>query len=924
MSRSLSVGFAFLFATAAHASMQAYGPTFFEPNLGQAADRVCYLSRAPGYTLLLRSGEFEVDSRDSPALRVRLAGANPRARFEGLDRLPGISNYFFGNDPAKWRTGIPNYRGVALREVYPGIDLVFYANQGELEYDWIVAPGADPNRIRLKLDGAKAAGLDTAGDLLLNASIRQKKPVVYQNIEGGRKEVEGGYEVRGGEVRFRMAAYDRRLPLVIDPVLVYSTFLGGRGMSNIAEAVAVDRAGNAYVTGYTDSPNFPVRGPVLATSPGVVTPFVTKVSPDGALIYSTFFGEYPFDQAHGIAVDAAGNAYVAGITGSPNFPVVNALQPKPAGGSDMFVTKISPDGSRLLYSTYLGGSGADYGLAIAVDPAGNACVTGYTFSSDFPTVNALQASSGGLIDAFVTRISADGASLIYSTYLGGKGSDYATDVATDADGNAYVSGFTNSADFPLVNPLISKTGGALWDGFVVKLGADGSAVYSTYLGGKSANALSGDRAYCIAADLGGNAYVEGYTSSPDFPSGPNGPAGSGNTQTYVTKIDPAGSTIIYTAYIPGTTVGASSLQERNCGLAVDLAGNAYAAGAAYSANFPATPDAIQAAYAGGGIPSVNNVFLTKLSADGSHALYSTYMGGSKGDNATGLAVRGSDIYLAGFSWSKEFPTADATQTRGPYGDVFVTRIAGDGPQVQTVVNGASGLAGPIAPGEWITIGGVQLGPPGGANYTINADGSIDSSLGSVQVLFDNIPGTPTYVSDGQINVIAPYEISGRASTDVFVIYQQAVSRPAAQSVRAESPAIFTLDSSGRGQAKATNEDGTPNGPVGDVIGPAAPDSVISVYGTGGGQTDPSSVTGSVTPAGTLLPLANWSPGSGTVTATIGGKPATVVFAGASPADLTGVLRVDIRIPAGVTGLAIPITIAINGISSPAGPTISVQ
>jgi uncharacterized protein (TIGR03437 family) len=906
-----------------YAHPDATSPLPFEPNRGQAWEAVRYLAHAPGYTLLLLQGGFAILGRDASILRVKLVGANRHARIEALDPLPGISNYFLGNDPAKWRTRIPHYRRIALRQAYPGIDLVFYGDQGELEYDWIVAPGADPKRIRLRLKSAAGPRIDAKGGLVVNAWIRQKKSVAYQIISGRKKAVESNYKVLGREIAFQLGAYDMRLPLVIDPALVYSTFLGGRGQSNIAEAIAVDRAGNAYITGYTDSPNFPVKGSVLGTSPGVVTPFVSKISPSGTLVYSTFLGGYPNDQAHGIAVDGAGNAYVVGITGSPNFPTANALQPASAGGYDLFLTKISPDGSKLLYSTYLGGKGNDYGTAIAVDADGNACVTGYTDSRDYPAVNAVQGSLGGGRDAFVTRINAAGSALIYSTYVGGGMDDFGMSVASDPAGNAYVTGYTKSTDLPTVNALQNKYGGALWNGFVTKLAADGSAVYSTYLGGKAVNTLTGDRGFCIAADITGNAYVEGYASTVDFPTAPNGPPGSTQQQTFVTKIDPAGGALVYTAYIPETVVGAAS-QERNCGIAVDLAGNAYVTGAATSAKFATTSDALQATFAGGGMPGNNNVFLTKLSADGSSRLYSTYLGGNHGDYGTGIAVRGSDAYLTGFTWSPDFPTTDSTQPRGPYGDIYVTRNAGDGPQVSAIVNAASGLAGPLAPGEWITISGSHLGPPAGATYTLNADGTVDSTLAGVQVLFDTIPGTPTYVSDSQINVIVPYEIADRASIDVSVIYQQSVSLPVAQTVRMASPAIYTVDSSGTGQARATNEDGAMNGPATAGAEPAPQGSILSLYGTGGGQTDPPGVTGSVTPAGAVLPLANWTPGSGTVTARIGGMPATVVFAGASPNDLTGVLRLDVQIPAGVAGDALPVAISIDGVTSPAGPTLAVR
>ena len=843
---------------------------------------------------------------------------NPTAKIEGLDLLPGTSNYFIGNEPSHWTTRIPNYAKVAVRNAYPGIDLIFYGN-GELEYDWVLAPGADSGQIRLKLEGARDLQLDSNGDVLVTPAIRQRKPFAYQIIDGRQLPIDCSYQLRGEELAFRVGTYDRRRPLVIDPTLVYSTFLSGRGESNIGEAVAVDAAGNAYITGYTDSPNFPLLHPFKSTFQGTpTTGFVTKISPTGTLLYSTYLGGFGDDQAHGIAVDRDGNAYVAGITASLDFPTVNALQPTSTGGTDAFITKVSPDGSKLVYSTFLGGSSFDYGYAVAADPDGNAYVTGYTISSDFPTVNAMQSGLAGRANVFVSKINSDGSALVYSTYLGGSQSDYGMHIAADSNGNAYITGYTNSTDFPTVNALQPKYGGALWNGFAAKLNWDGSPAYSTYLGGKGGGSLTGDRGFAVAADSSGNAYVLGYTASPDFPAAPNGPAGSNVQRTFVTKINSTGSAIAYTAYLPQTSVGATS-QERNCGIAVDLAGNAYVTGGTSSPNFPTTPDALQPTFGGGMLGyQIVDAFLSKLSADGSTTLYATYLGGNNMDFATGIAVRGSDAYLIGYTWSSDFPTTDPTQTRGPYGDVFLTRIAGDGPRPSAVVNSASGLAGPIAPGEWITIRGAQLGPPDGASYIVKNDGTVDSTLAGVQVLFDTIPGTPTYVSDGLINVVVPYEIAGRASTNVSVIYQQSVSAPIGQKTSDVAPAIYTINSSGQGQAVAINEDGTRNGPTSNGGKPAPAGSVVSVFGTGGGQTDPPSATGSITALSPLLPLAK------TATATIGRVPATVVFAGASPGDLTGVLRLDIRTPAGLTGDALPIVITIDGVSSPVGPTIAVQ
>jgi uncharacterized protein (TIGR03437 family) len=575
---------------------------------------------------------------------------------------------------------------------------------------------------------------------------------------------------------------------------------------------------------------------------------------------------------------------------------VNPLQ---ARFSDSFVAKISPDGSKLIYSTFLGGTnGGDHSFAIAVDRGGNAYVTGETRSSDFPIVNSMQPGFGGNIDVFVTKINPAGSALVYSTYLGGSNTEHSAAIAVDAGGNAYIAGYTMSSDFPTANGLQTKFGGGPPStGFVTKLGADGSMVYSSYLGGKP---TGNDGAWGIAADAAGNAYVEGDTSSSDFPTAVNGPPESNFRRLFVTSINATGSALGYTTYLPGAA--ASNSSGRLSGIAVDLAGNAYVTGIVYNTSFPTTPDALQSSLPTG----FNDAFLTKFSATGS-ILYSTYLGGSNGASATAIAVRGSDAYLVGYT-TPTFPTAGPLSPGSPGSfPAFVARIAGEGPRPTLIVNSASGLPGPIAPGEWISIEGAQLGPPDGASYAVNDNGSVDATLAGVQVLFDTIPGTPTYVSDGLINVVAPYEIADRASTNVSVIYQQTVSPPIIQAVAAVSPAVY----------RVTNENGTKNGPPGSDAEPASQGSVISVYGTGGGQTDPPSATGSVSPQAAVL-LA------GSVTATIGGKPATVMFAGASPGELTGVFRVDIQTPAGVTGDALPIAITIGGVSSAPGPTIAVR
>jgi hypothetical protein len=675
----------------------AYGklPLRFEANRGQTDPRVKFLSRGSGYTFFLTPEEAvlvlrsrvpaakgdktrpedalaSVASREEPGrqtvLRMRMVGASPAPEVEGLDALPGKSHYFIGNDPKKWRTGVPSFAKVRYAGIYPGIDLVFHGSQRRLEYDFVVAPSADPEVIRLAWKGAKRLEVDSRGELVLHVpggKVDHRAPVVYQVIDGSRREIQGSYVLRGkDEVGFRVAAYDRRRPLVIDPVLIYSTYLGGSD-ADWGWAIAVDGAGNAYVTGYTYSTNFPTASPLQgAYGGGSCDVFVSKLNALGsALIYSTYLGGSDADKGRGIAVDGAWNAYVTGSTSSANFPTVSPLQAANAGSMDAFVAKLNAAGSALVYSTYLGGSSNDSGQGIAVDGSGNALVTGQTQSSNFPTASPLQAGYAGYGDVFVSKLNAAGSALVYSTYLGGGSVDGGYGIAVDASGNAYITGQTRSTDFPTASPLQAANAG-FYDAFVSKLNAAGSAlVYSTYLGG--GNAEDGDS---IAVDGAGNAYVTGFTLSTDFPTAsPLQAANAGSADVFVSKLNAAGSALVYSTYLGGSS------SDYGGGVAVDATGNAYVAGRTESTNFP-TASPLQAAKAGD-----LDVFVSKLNAAGSTLTYSTYLGGGDFETGEDIALHASGTaYVTGYTASTDFPTASPLQAAngGDY-DVFVTKIATD-------------------------------------------------------------------------------------------------------------------------------------------------------------------------------------------------------------------------------------------------------
>ena len=579
-------------------------PISFELNQGQADPGVDFLSRGRGFTLFLSAGEGVVSLGGSAVptlIRMQVLGSNPDSRGLGVNELSGRSHYFIGDNPKSWHREVRNYARVKYEDVYPGVDLVYHGNQTQLEYDFIVAPGADPEMIRLGFQGIDSLEVDSAGDLVLYSSteqLRLHKPVIYQELGRDRQQVSGGYVLEGGQqIGFHLGSYDPARPLVLDPVLTYSVSFGS--FRDRVEAVAVDPQGNAYLTGSTRRVDFPTTPDALQGSlSGRTSAFVTKFSAAGdGLIYSTYIGGSSSDAALGISVDASGNTYLIGDTDSTDFPTMNPLQATPGGGSrDAFVAKLDPTGSALVYSTYLGGSDRDRGGDIALDSQGNTYVTGFTSSTDFPTANAVQPVIGGSTDAFVAKLDASGSELIYSTYLGGNLIDSGRGIAADGDGNAYLTGITDSTDFPAVSPFQSSLAGS-FDTFVSKLDPTGSElVYSTYLGGSGSD-FSSD----IAVDMAGNAYLAGSTGSTNFPTAnPFQPAFSGNaslkssdggeswraidagltsTPVYAVAVAPSNPSILYAAVSGGvfkSIDGGEEWNRANAGLPFGPFGNALA------------------------------------------------------------------------------------------------------------------------------------------------------------------------------------------------------------------------------------------------------------------------------------------------------------------------------------------------------------
>jgi hypothetical protein len=747
---------------------EAYGrlPLHFEENHGQIDEPVRFVSRGPGYTVFLapseavlvlrppergpgpdpgprrgakrrhpRTTEGNAPGPGHAVVRMRLVGAAAEPRLTGHEALPGRSHYLIGRDAARWRTDVPHFARVSYEAVYPGVDLVFYGNPRELEYDFVVAPGVDPSTIELAFDGVRDIAMDGEGHLVLRTpagDLQLRKPLVYQEIDGARTEIAGRYVLvppagdRGAAaapptVRFALAAHDAARPLVIDPVLVYSTFLGG-GNSDLAWDIAVDGSGNAYVVGETTSLNFPKT---LAVGPfGGIDAFITKLNAAGTQrVYSSYVGGSGEDRALGIALDAAGNAYVTGETESVDFPTTaGAFQgsaPSQGGDFDVFVFKANAAGTALVFSTYLGGpTGDDSGRGIALDTSGNIYVVGETDSVGFPTTSgAFRTTLTGeqclfdgeffiCSDAFVTKMNTTGTALIYSTFLGGTRFDEAFRVAVDATGHAYVVGQTCSTDFPRVANLQAAYGGGVCDfafvvgagdGFLARLNPSGTGViFSTHLGGSGDDAAHG-----LAIDAAGNAYVTGFTPSPNFPIKkpiqPTLPSAVGSA--FLLKTTAAGA-LVYSTYLGGT----GSAQTFNVDLpggvkgmrfdvgvrvAVDAAGQAHVVGATGSGNLPTTVGVQQVA-----LGLQIDVFVVKVDAAGSALLYSTYLGGSQVDVGLGLALDAQgNAYITGATSSSNFPVtpnpgaADTTfnstvnclflgQVR-PCPDAFVAKLSGE-------------------------------------------------------------------------------------------------------------------------------------------------------------------------------------------------------------------------------------------------------
>jgi hypothetical protein len=726
-------------------------PLHFEPNQGQVkgsdAQRVRFVARGSAYSIFLTPNEAVLAMQERSTakghapvvVRMRLAGANQAPAISAQDELVGKSNYLIGKDPSKWQTGITNYARVNEQGVYPGIDLVYHGNQGRLEYDFDVAAHANPKSIQIAFDGAKGLDLDPSGDLrveLAGGDVLFKKPVAYQ-ANGTRNLVAVNYRIRGkNDVSFDLGSYDRAQPLVIDPILSYSTYIGGSNIDT-ANGIAIAPDGTAFIAGGTFSTDFPTAHPLQPNDGGSLDfpqdAIVAKLSADGStLLYSTYLGGKKEDVANGIALDAAGEAFVVGTTFSPDFPVTPGAMNTLCGGdaqcgatwntqgfvvSNAFLSKLNTAGSGLVYSTFIGEYENVQGFAVAVDGALNAYVTGTTAPNfavtvllvapetpppPFPIsgsafeatyngqpedVNGVCTTSCGGTSAFITKIDAVGDGFLYSSYLGGDNETYGYGIAANASGVAYITGLTYSdapsgtSSFPLTGTNLQAVNEGAGDGFltVVNTTLTGapSLLYSTFFGGSGI-----DRANGLALDSAGNVYITGLTTSLNTTMGFTRPAGAIQPQctldsvsvcegdAFVMKVDPPAATPVYFTYLGG------SLADSGSGVAVDTAGDAYVTGSTVSTDFPIFGAVFQPHYGGGNA----DAFVTELNPTASALIYSSYLGGTNTDVGTGIAVDISgNAYIAGQTCSIDFPLSNPEQlTPGGNCDAFMSKVIPSG------------------------------------------------------------------------------------------------------------------------------------------------------------------------------------------------------------------------------------------------------
>ncbi len=864
-------------------------PISFEPNRGQAPAAVRYLARGRGFLLTAESKSLRFRTPQGD-LRMQFAGARGNAPIEAEEILPGKMNYLRTNDESRWHTGIPTYAQIRYRNLYSGIDLVCHGHQGDLEYDFILAPGARASAIRLDFPGIERLEIAENGDLVIeNAGRRmvQHAPVIYQQIEGAPHRVDGHYVRRGARsAGFVLGAYDKSQPVIIDPTLVYASYVAAYGYQDQASGVAIDASGDAYVAGSTLDPQY-----------GDQDMFVIELDPTGTkLLNAAAVGGSYDDMGYGVAVDSAGNVYIAGATQSPDIQITgnSIYQHSLHGSENAYIAVLMPGLQKLVWASYLGGSKVDIAYTMALDGSRNVFVAGATISTDFPTnSSSYQKKLNGGVDAFLTKLNANGA-LQFSTYFGGNGDDYIYGLATDSSGSVYATGSTASTNLPTTGGVLQASNAGLTDAFVAKFNNGGGLVYSTYYGGSGDDPAQG-----IAVDAAGNAYITGSTTSTNLATTATGvqPGPGGSTDAYVAKLNPAGSALVWATYLGGKGDDAGGA------ITVDSGGNVYVAGSTDSADFPVTKDAAQNTV---GFAAV--AFVSELSPDGGTLVYSTMYGGSGGDTASGIAVAcTTGVFVAGTTQSTDFPVSAGAvggQATGP-ANGFLIRFAGVGsPSINPngVVNGADMSQGAVAPGSLIAIQGSNLAGP-----ITNATGfPLPLTLGGVTVTVNGVNAPISMVSPGQINAQLPWET--QLGTAQVIVNGCGQTQPMAVTVGASAPAIFQ---DANGHAVALNQDRTPN----TTANPAKVGTVITVSLTGIGPVTNQPATGAAAPVSGPASTATLA-----ATANMGGLTAPVQVVQIAPGQATSDQAL-VMVPALNSG-DYNLVITIGGVNSVAA-TVSV-
>jgi uncharacterized protein (TIGR03437 family) len=828
-------------------------PLSFEPNQGQSRPDVLYLARHGKLALGLTATGLIAPR----GLRIEFANARAGVRAAGLDRQPGVTHYLVGRDPREWHTHIPNYARVRYSGLWPGVDAVFYGNARQLEFDFVVAPGADPGAIELAFN--RDVRLDAGGNLIAGDGYVQRRPMVYQDSGGKRREIRAAYVLRGPRrAGFELGTYDPALPLVIDPLLTYSTFFGGSGADSAA-GVAIDNARNLYIAG-TSQGGLPTTAgsyqPNLAGTSSDV--FVAKLNPAGtALVFATYLGGSGDDTASALARDSAGGLYIAGYTRSSDFP--GAFAPIAAP----FVAKLSAAGDSLVWATQIRDASAVI-AGMAVDSQSRLALAG-SRGSDTATPTAFIQRRGPVGEA----------GWEYTLPTGGS---RANAVALDPAGNIYVVGVVQLAVFGTLQGAAQYNyGGGASDGFLMKLGPGGTLLYRTYLGGGG-----GDSAAAVEADSDGFAYVAGATSSATFRTteGAFQRGHAGMNDAFLAKVSVDGSSLVYSTLLGGSGNDSASAVK------IDATRMAHVAGQTSSGNFPVAGSPMQSSHGG-----FADGFVVKLLPSAESLVYSTYLGGCGDESIAGVALDSTGAaYVAGSTTAANFPVADALQARNAgNSDAFVAKISsavGTSAVSPCALNAASLQPGPLAPGELIAV----FNPGGGPStdtFAVASGGTIYPSLASTRVLFDGIAAPLLYARNTQINAIVPYVMRDHSSARLDVEYRNAIVASTTVDIAPAAPAIFAMAPSAgstRPRAVVMNQDGTLN----SWSNPAPTGSYVTIWATGLGDTTPHSLDGHM--GAVPLPQQLYP-----VSVNAGSAFAEVTYAGAAPSLVAGTAQVNFRI-----------------------------